>query len=84
MGDHFFFTITDLARFLGKSPVTLRTWEAKGHVHWPRAPGGDRSFTTTAVRDAIDVALRLGRITERRAHLVRAAMTLLEEIEKSG
>jgi predicted site-specific integrase-resolvase len=83
MNGQFYFTITDVARLLGKSPVTLRTWERKGLVSWPRdSAGGDRKFTTAQVRAAVDTAYRLGRITKRRGHLVNAAMTLLEEIER--
>lgn len=81
MNGRFHFTITDVARFLGKSPVTLRSWERQGLVRWPRDGGGDRKFTTTQVREAIDTTCKLGRITKRRARLVHAAMTLLEEIE---
>lgn len=81
MNDRFTFTITDVARFLGKSPVTLRSWERRGLVDWPRT-AGDRKFDTAQVRDAVDTACRLGRITKRRARLIRAAMTLLEEIER--
>ena len=82
MNERFTFTITDVARFLGKSSVTLRTWERKGLVVWPRDGRGDRKFTTGQVRSAVDTACSLGRITKRRARLVNAALTLLEEIEK--
>ena len=51
MGGKFIFTVTDLARFLDKSPVTLRSWEKKGLLSFPRDASGDRKFTTFDIRE---------------------------------
>lgn len=80
----FEFTITDVARLLGKSPVTLRGWEAQHLIEFPRGSDGDRRFDVAAVCAAAERALELGRISWRRARLVSAAMTLLEEIERAN
>ena len=83
-GDRFAFTITDLALLLGKSPVTLRGWERQGLITFPRDPSGDRKFTLDDLRTAAVAARDLGRITEYRLDLVRAALTLLSFIEKEN
>lgn len=80
--DGFTFTVTDLGRFLGKSPVTLRGWEAQGLLTLPRAPGGDRKMDLGHVREVARVGFSLGRISEVRLNLILAAMTLLELLEK--
>lgn len=78
----FHFTITDAARFLGKSPVTLRKWERQGLVSYPRLNGsGDRSFELSELRTLVARARELGRISELRARHAYAAITLLELIE---
>src|SRR3954469_1223223 len=81
---HFSFTITDLARFLGKSPVTLRHWERQGLVVFPRDDNGDRRLTTQQVRIMAQMAKRLNRIDEWRLHIVEATITNLEIIEKAN
>jgi len=80
----FTFTITDLGRLLGKSPVTLRGWEDKGLVDIPRDPSGDRKLGCEDIRKFADRAFQLGRINHRRANLVYATMTLMEQIESEN
>lgn len=80
----FNFTVTDLARFLGKSPVTLRHWERQGLVAFPRDSGGDRKLTVEEIRYVASLARTLGRITEERLHLVEAAVTMIQMIEKEN
>jgi hypothetical protein len=77
----FHFTVTDLARFLGKSPVTLRHWERQGLVQFPRDNNGDRRLTTGDVRAYARVANKLGRISEDRLNLVEASVTVLQMVE---
>ncbi len=84
-GWRFTFTITDAARFLGKSPVTLRGWERKNLVRFPReSEGGDRRFTTDDIRALAYHANTLKRITQSRLELVLAAVTLLEYVEREN
>ncbi len=80
----FTFTVTDLARFLGKSPVTLRHWERQGLLAFPRDSGGDRKLTLDQVRQTARIARDLGRISERRLNLVEAAVTILEVVENEN
>jgi predicted site-specific integrase-resolvase len=80
----FHFTVTDLARFLGKSPVTLRHWERQGLVVFPREPNGDRRLSCYEIRQMARIAKTLGRITEDRLNLVEATITLLEQIERQN
>jgi DNA-binding transcriptional MerR regulator len=80
----FHFTVTDLARFLGKSPVTLRHWERQGLVVFPRDNNGDRRLTCDEIRQMARIAKTLGRINERRLNLVEASVTLLEQIERQN
>jgi hypothetical protein len=77
----FSFTISDLGRLLGKSPVTLRGWDDRGLVDIPRDPSGDRKLGCADIRTIADQAFELGRINRRRANLVHATMTLIEQIE---
>jgi predicted site-specific integrase-resolvase len=81
VNDGFHFTVTDLARFLGKSAVTIRGWERQGLISLPRDPNGDRRFAPDDVRVAAKRAHELGRINLKRLHLVEAAVTLLTTIE---
>ncbi len=84
-GWRFTFTITDAARFLGKSPVTLRQWERKGDVTFPReSEGGIRTFTVDDIRSLAYHARNLGRISVARLELILATSTLLEYIEKEN
>lgn len=80
----FTFSVTELARFLGKSPVTLRGWERQGLLVFPRDEGGDRKLTLDQVRHAARIAHTLGRITDRRLNLVEAAVTILEIVESEN
>ncbi len=81
----FYFTITDAARFLGKSPVTLRQWERKGLVKLPReSEGGDRRFDTGDMRNLAKVAHELKRINLARLHLIVMATTALDVIERTN
>lgn len=85
MTGRFIFTVTDLARFLGKSPVTLRGWERKGLIkRLPRDSGDNRKLTTTDIRRIAKVARKSGRITESRLQIVLATITMLELIEKEN
>ena len=77
----FVFTVTDLARFLGKSAVTIRGWERQGLVDLPRDSGGDRKLSLDDVVSTAHLAKRLGRITDNRLRLVEAACTLLSLLE---
>ena len=80
----FDFTISDLGRMLGKSPVTLRGWENKGLVTIPRDQSGDRKLGCKDIREITDTARLHSRISESRSNLIYAAMTLLEEIEQAN
>lgn len=79
----FIFTITDLARFLGKSPVTLRGWERKGLLDLPRV-GDDRKLTAAEVREVAHIAKTAGRISKSRLDLIGAAVTLITIIEQEN
>lgn len=79
-GDRFTFTITDVARFLGKSAVTLRGWERQGLITFPR-DGADRKFTIDDVRATAKIAAELGRVHQARLELIEASLTLLRYIE---
>lgn len=80
----FTFTVTDLARFLNKSAVTIRSWERQGLISLPRDDRGDRKLTAEDVRVATKRAYELGRINQRRLHLVEASVTMLTVIESEN
>lgn len=80
----FYFTITDLGRFLGKSPVTLRGWERKGFIQVTRDPSGDRKLNAREIAGIAKLAYDNKRISRRRRDLVCANMTLLEMIEQEN
>jgi predicted site-specific integrase-resolvase len=80
----FHFTVTDLARFLGKSSVTLRSWERKGLLSFPRDASGDRKFSTTDIRDAARKARALKRISNQRLQYIESCVTMLELIEREN
>lgn len=84
--DEFHFTVTDAARFIGKSPVTLRQWERKGLVVFPRFNGGegDRRLSARDVRELAYCAFELKRISRARLHLVIASIELIENIERTN
>lgn len=78
----FSFTITDLSRLLGKSPVTLRGWERQGLISFPRNGRGDRRFTLEGVRTVLASSVVRERVDQDRIRLSEAAITLLEMVEK--
>lgn len=82
MTDRFYFTVTDLARFLGKSPVTIRGWERQGLVSLPRDQSGDRKLSADDIRSTARIARDLGRINEHRLQLVEATMTMVALVER--
>jgi hypothetical protein len=84
MNNKFSFTITDVARFLGKSPVTLRGWEKKGLISFPRDPAGDRKFNLQEVRQVAILARKMKRISENRLKLIEANLTMLELVEREN
>lgn len=79
----FHFTVTDAARFLGKSPVTLRKWEQQGIFTFARV-GGDRRLSLREMRGLTRIAQELGRITAERRRLIEASLTTLELIEREN
>jgi len=84
MSDKFYFTVTDLARMMNKSPVTVRSWERKGLISLPRDSGGDRKMSIEDVKNTATIAKQLGRIPESRLELIVSALTLLSYIEKEN
>lgn len=82
--DRFHFTVTDLARFLGKAAVTIRGWERQGLISIPRDQGGDRKLTAEDVRAAARTARDLGRITDYRLQLVEATVTMVGLLEREN
>jgi len=84
MNDRFYFTVTDLARMLNKSPVTIRSWERKNLVSIPRDSGGDRKLSVEDVKRVAKLAKKLGRISETRLDLILSAMTLFSYIEEKN
>lgn len=80
----FSFTVTDLARFLGKSPVTLRSWERQGLFSFPRDSSGDRKFSTADIREFAVQARKLKRISKLRLQYIDACVTILELIEREN
>lgn len=84
MAGGFSFTVTDLARFLGKSSVTLRGWERKGLFSFPRDSSGDRKFSTSDIREIAKQARDLKRISNQRLQYVEACVTMLQMIEREN
>jgi predicted site-specific integrase-resolvase len=80
----FHYTITDLGRFLGKSPVTLRGWERQGLISVPRDPSGDRKLGNREVAGVAKRAYDARRISRTRRDLVCATVTLMEVIEREN
>lgn len=80
-GEPFIFTVTDLARFLGKSAVTIRGWEGKGLIDVPRDSGDNRKLTVDEIREVAKIAFHLKRINRHRLDMVEAACTMLSLIE---
>lgn len=77
----FSFTISDLARLLGKSAVTLRGWERQGLVLFPRNRRGDRRFSVDDLRDVLRSRVVQDRVPEQRIRIIEATLTLLEIVE---
>jgi hypothetical protein len=75
------FTVTDVAKFLGKSPVTLRKWEHLGLVLFPRV-GHERRASTDDLRELSQWAFDTGRISKKRLQLIDAAATMLDLLEE--
>lgn len=73
-------TISDVGVFLGKSPVTLRSWERKGLLTMPRV-GGKRVLSVKDVLAVAEIAYRHHRITNERWFLIREALMVLSLIE---
>jgi DNA-binding transcriptional MerR regulator len=84
MSGGFSFTVTDLARFLGKSSVTLRGWERKGLFTFPRDGSGDRKFSTSDIREIARRAKDLKRISNQRLQYIEASVTMLQMIEREN
>lgn len=85
MPPEFTFTITDLARLLGKSPVTLRGWERQKLLRFPREKDeGDRKFTCDEIVIASRKARQLGRINDTRLQLIEGAMGTFKFIETAN
>jgi predicted site-specific integrase-resolvase len=82
--DPFIFTVTDLARFLGKSAVTIRTWERQGKIELPRDSGDNRKLTVDEVRKVAKIAFHLKRINRYRLDMIEAACTMLTLIEREN
>lgn len=80
----FSFTISDLGRFLGKSPVTLRGWERHGLIGFPRNGRGDRRFSLEDLRDVCASPTVRERVVQHRLRLFEATITLLEMIENEA
>lgn len=81
--EQFTFTVTDLARFLSKSPVTLRGWERKGLVDIPR-DGAERKLTAKEVMNFAIRAYTLQRITPERLQRIKEIANLLIALEKEN
>lgn len=85
MQSKFHFTVTDLARLLGKSPVTLRGWERQHLVTIPREGNhGDRKLNCDQVIAVAYRAHELKRIKPDRLDIVITAMTILKMVEKEN
>lgn len=82
--DPFIFTVTDLARFLGKSAVTIRTWERQGKVELPRDSGDNRKLTVKDVRQVANIAYELKRINRCRLDMIEATLTMLALVEREN
>lgn len=75
------FTAVDLARLLGKSPVTVRQWDKQGFVKLPRDSGNERKLTSEDVRRVAKTAHEASRISKRRYQLILSTLFLLEQVE---
>lgn len=76
----FSFSISDTAVFLGKAPVTLRSWERKNEFEFPRQ-GTDRRLNIDDVRSLAKWAKDRGRISDHRLKVVEATLTMMEVVE---
>lgn len=73
------FSVGQTAALLGKSPGTLRSWEAKEYFRYPRV-GQDRKLDPQALRDLTDMAEGRGYIGPDRANHVRALSYSIEAL----
>lgn len=78
----FTFTITDLGIFLGKSPVTIRSWERKGEISIPRDEAGNRKLSARDVLMIADAAHHNKRIKKPRVLLIKQAIEALDALQK--
>jgi hypothetical protein len=79
----FSLTVTDAARLLGKSPVTLRKWERLGYFEFPRI-GDDRRLGTADMRHLVANAVSRKVITTDRARQIELVLLTLEQIESEN
>lgn len=77
----FVFTITDLGKLLGKSPVTLRGWERQGFISIPRDSSGDRKLSVDDIRNITKLVFEKKRINEWRHNIIMSVLTQLECVE---
>ncbi len=80
----FYFSITDAARFLNKSPVTLRKWEQTGFWMFPRDEHGHRKLGVADMAAVTQKARVAHRITANRQTLILTALEALTDIEKEN
>jgi hypothetical protein len=77
----FQFSISDLATFFGKSPVTIRNWERKGLVFFQRE-GQNRVVSTEEMRHIARNLYHAKRIDKDRLRLIESSITNLQILEK--
>lgn len=81
------FSITDIARFLGKAPVTIRKWDRTGEIQTGRI-GPKRSVGIEGMKLITEFAYENARITPARAKLVEETLFMMgiiqQENEKKG
>jgi DNA-binding transcriptional MerR regulator len=78
----FTFTVSDAAILFGKSPVTLRQWEKKGIVDFPRLTNGARRMSSNDIRQIALVVQHKNYITRQRLQLINAILTMMELAEQ--
>ena len=78
--DEFEFTLSNVAKLLGKSPVTLRKWEKQGIYEFPRV-SGDRKLQTCDLQELASIARDLNRISTNRYRMIVAVCSILRIIE---
>jgi DNA-binding transcriptional MerR regulator len=78
----FTFTISDVAILFGKAPVTLRQWEQKGVIAFPRLSNGARRMNSNELRQITQIVHEKNYITEQRLQLINAILTIMELAEQ--